>query len=358
MKSLIISCVSLTCGGAERVISILSSKLTEHFDSVKIVLWKDAPVFYEINEKVKIISIEKEIHSSNYLRKILWFRKFTKKNKPSIILSFLAKSSIGVILSQFGLKQKVIVAERNDPHHLKGGRLMIWIRDFLYSFATGILEQTESNKKYFKGKKLSKTDVIYNPIFIDPHFVGIANHTSRKKTIVSVGRLEPQKNHALLIEAFADFHKKHPDYKLTIFGEGHERSKLETLIKQLHLNKSVSLPGTKKNIFDLIKDASAFVLSSNFEGMPNALIESMCLGVPSISTKVSGAIDLIKNEENGLLINIGSKTELIDALEKIIFDRNLSNKISINAPKIYEQLSVNNIFSNWLNYLNTQLEKQ
>jgi glycosyltransferase involved in cell wall biosynthesis len=358
MKSLIISCVSLTCGGAEKVISILSSKFAEHFDSVKIVMWKDAPVFYKIDERVEITSIEKEIQSSNYLKKILWFRKFTKQNNPSIILSFLAKSSVGVILSQLGLKRKVIVAERNDPRYLKGGKPMIWIRDFLYTFATGILEQTESNKHYFKGKKLSKTNVIYNPVFMDAHFVGIANHVPRKKNIVSVGRLEPQKNHSLLINAFSEFHKKNPDYNLTIFGEGNERAKLENQIKQLQLNNCVNLPGNTTNVFDSIKDACAFVLPSNFEGMPNALIESMCLGIPSISTKVSGAIDLIKNEENGILINIGSKSELIGALERVIFNKDLSNKLSSNAPKLYEQLSVDNIASHWINYLSTQLKEK
>ncbi|MCL4102585.1 glycosyltransferase [Fibrobacter sp. HC4] len=351
MRSLVISCVALTCGGAERVISILSTKLAENYDSVKIVMWKDAPVFYDIDKKIEIISIETEINCSNYFKKILWFRSFLKRNKPTLVLSFLAKSSVGVLLASLGIKTKVIVAERNDPRFLRGGRLMIVLRDFLYTFATGILEQTENSKNYFKGGKLKKTSVIYNPVFMDARYVGIASRIEKKKKIVSVGRLEPQKNHELLIRAFFKVHQLHPDYQLIIYGEGECRANLKTLITSLHLSDCVFLPGNQSNVFDLIKDASAFVMTSNFEGMPNALIEAMCLGVPCISTKVAGAIDLIDHEKNGLLVDVGDESGIASSLLLLLDKSCFANKLGMNSSAIYEELSIEKIFVKWIDYL-------
>lgn len=351
MKSLLISCVALTCGGAERVISILSTKFAENYDSVKIIMWKEAPVFYAIDKRIEIISVEKEIKNSNYLKKILWFRSFLKKNKPTLVLSFLAKSSVGVMIACLGLKTKVIVAERNDPRFLKGGRPMIMIRDFLYTFATGILEQTESSKYYFKGRKLKKTSVIYNPVFMEPGNVGIACNLTKEKTIVSVGRLEPQKNHKLLIDSFKAIHANHPDYKLIIYGEGVCRNELELQIASLQLTDCVFLPGNQPNVIELIKTASVFIMTSNFEGMPNALIEAMCLGLPCISTKVAGAVDLVKHRENGLLVDIGDKMGVVESLSKLLEDCEFANHLGKSASDIYKELTVEKISAKWLDYL-------
>lgn len=355
MKTMVISCVSLACGGAERVISILSSKFLKQFDSVTIVTWKDAPVFYQISEKIRIVVIEKEISSSNYLKKIFWFRSFLKEQKPSIVLSFLAYSSIGVLIAHAGLKMPVIIAERNDPRYLNGGLPIILIRNFLYTFASGILEQTEQNKRYFKGIKRKKTSVIYNPIFMSSDHVGIAETVEKQNMIVSVGRLFPQKNHKMLIKAFANVYRRHPEYKLIIYGEGPCRNELENLITTLHLNQCVFLPGNKSNIFNLIKDARLFVMSSDFEGMPNALIEAMCLGLPCISTKVSGATDLISNGENGILVSIGSEEEMKNAIETIIENEALAKKISQKASRIYNELTVEKISGQWVSYVNKYL---
>ena len=351
MNLLVISCVSLTCGGAERVISILSKEFASRYDAVKIVMWKDAPVFYEIDKRIEVVSIEKEISSCNYVKKIWWFRKFVKKTRPSLVLSFLAKSSIGVLTACLATGQKVVVAERNDPRFLKGGWLMIMIRDFLYTFATGILEQTEMSKSYFTGTKLKKTSVIYNPVFMKLESIGGATKIEKKKKIVSVGRLEPQKNHNLLIDAFVRLHKIHPDYELVIYGEGTCRKSLEEKINKIHLNGFVKLPGNVSNIFDLICDAKLFVMTSNFEGMPNALIEAMCLGLPCVSTEVAGATDLIKDEENGMLVPVGNEERVFFAMKRIIEDDAFAKKIAESASCIYKELSVDVISNQWIEYI-------
>lgn len=351
-KILYISTVSLVCGGAERVISILSSEFAKKFDQVKIFIWLDKPVFYHIDSSVEIINITEECKSNNLFSKMIWFRKYIKMNPSDVILSFLAKSSIPVIYSTLFLTPKKIIAERNDPRKLKGGYLMRKFRDFTYNFADGILEQTNNNKNYFKGKKLSKTSVIYNPVFMDTNLVGSALNAAKTKTIVNVGRLEPQKDQETLIKAFAILHKKHPDYQLHIYGEGNERKKLESLIDNLNLSEYIILKGSTENIFESIKSAKAFILTSKFEGMPNALIEAMCLGLPCISTKVSGATDLIIDNMNGKLVDIGNVNQIASAIISLIEDDEHSFTLGNNATRLYQKLNVSIISKEWIDYIN------
>lgn len=350
-KTLYVSCVSLACGGAERVLSILTSRFADRYDTVKVFMWIDLPVFYEMDDRLEIISIEKECGSKNYLKKIGWFRNYVRHGHPDLILSFLAKSSINVLLATTGLHIPVIVGERNDPRFLKGGKPMIVIRDLIYNRATRILEQTENNKNYFSGAKYRKTDVIYNPVFMDLNVVGSALSAEKQRVMVSVGRLNSQKNHELLINSFKIFCTNHPEYKLIIYGEGENRANLEHLIERNQLTGKVLLPGSISNVFDQIKGAELFVMSSIFEGMPNALLEAMCLGLPCISTKVSGAVDLIKNGQNGLLVDIGDKDALVNAMETLASDQKMRESLGAEALKLYDLLNVDTIASQWCNYL-------
>ena len=184
-------------------------------------------------------------------------------------------------------------------------------------------------------------------------YVGTALKANKDNKIVSVGRLMPQKNHKLLLDAFDEVNKKYPDYKLEIYGDGPYKDELKDHIASLGLNNSVFLCGQHKDIFEKIKDASMYVLSSDYEGMPNSLIEAMCLGLPCISTKVSGATDLIKDGENGLLIDIGNKKELTESMKLLIEKPELSRSLAKEATNICEELEVNRIVEQWKDVINS-----
>lgn len=111
----------------------------------------------------------------------------------------------------------------------------------------------------------------------------------------------------MLIRAFAKIASKYPDYTLFIYGEGPLRRDLESLIKTLHLGNQVFLQGFKKNIHELISDAEFFILSSDFEGLSNALLEAMCMGIPCITTNVSGIDEVIHDKINGVLVSPGDE---------------------------------------------------
>ena len=111
----------------------------------------------------------------------------------------------------------------------------------------------------------------------------------------------------MLIRAFAKIASKYPDYTLFIYGEGPLRRDLEILIKTLHLGNQVFLQGFKKNIHEFISDAEFFILSSDFEGLSNALLEAMCMGIPCITTNVSGIDEVIHDKINGVLVSPGDE---------------------------------------------------
>jgi len=278
-------------------------------------------------------------------------RKYFRDNAKEII-SFLAPFNMVSIVASFGLNIPIIVADRNDPREVPGNSILRKARDFLYRFAEGIVLQTEYNRIYFSQAVQQKSRVVYNPVDLDEK-AGLALRVEKKKRVVSVGRLMPQKNQQMLLSAFAAVWEKHPDYELTIYGDGPERERLQGKIEQMGLQKCVFLPGSVQNVFDEIADSELFILSSNYEGMPNALIEAMCIGLPVISTRVSGATDLIEHGQNGLLIDVGDEVGLTLAMEKILDDAVFGKQLAENATKINEQLEVGKITSQWVDFINS-----
>ena len=168
-----------------------------------------------------------------------------------------------------------------------------------------------------------------------------------------MGRLEKEKNFPLLIHAFSKFLLKHPDYKLIIYGDGSLRSDLHKLAEQMLPEGTYELPGISNQILNKINGASMFVLSSDYEGMPNVLIEAMSLGIPVISTNCpsGGPEMLIDNTVNGILIPVADVEALFNAMCMIVENEDLAEQLSLNALKIKEKLNSDNVLPRWLQYL-------
>lgn len=356
-NNLVIVCGKLTSGGAERVISILSKPFAETFSEVKILTWREGEVFYKIDSRVEIISLPKISKTNNTFKKILFFRKWVQQSNISLILSFLTIFNILVIISTLSTKIPIIVAERNDPRFLKGGIIMRIIRNFIYRFANGIICQTQTAASALPNYLQKKIIVIFNPITMKQDEVGSALISTKSDTIISVGRILPQKDHKLLIDAFNILLQTFPSYRLKIYGKidttwGFE---IQQYIKDKGLIEKVILEGEQKDILNLIKEAKIFILTSKHEGMPNALIEAMCLGLPVISTKVAGAIDLIQNGYNGFLVE-PSKEQIANTCSQILANTSLAHYLGQNASKLFDQLNVSVISRQWISYLLTFTE--
>lgn len=347
MSNIFVCFGTLESGGAERVLSVLSPYLADSFEKVTYVMWRKGKRFYDLDSRIGIIELPELAGSDNIVRKAISFRRMIKERRPDIVISFLTPFNLLVLASLFHVDQKIAVAERNDPHFIKGGRLMHAIRRYLYNKADAIFCQTDKMAEFFTGSLHDKTHVIYNPLFIDSKLVGKALLAPKSKSIVSVGRLNSQKNYSMLIDGFNKFHSNHPDYILSIYGEGELRPALQSKIKNLGLTDSILLPGNDKNVHEKIVDAQAFIMTSFFEGMPNALIEAMALGLPCISTKVSGATELISHGNNGILIDTTSEA-IAQSLEEIVSNKELREQISQQAVSITSKLDQQTISHQWV----------
>lgn len=356
MSKLIVNTGTLSAGGAERVLSILSTPFADSFDEVHYVMWLDTKypeIFYEIDPRVKIVRVSEESGSAKVFNHVRWFRKYVRQENPDLVLSFMKKiglaSSISLLFS--GVKQ--VISERNDPRANKSKNLRRLINlTYLLPDVKGIVMQTQANKDYFESDTIrNKTVVIYNPILMSESYVGKSVSEKKRENIVSVGRLTKQKRFDVLIRAFSKFHKVHSSYKLYIFGEGEKRKELEKLVDDLSLKNCVFLAGRSNNVLDLISNAKMFCMSSAFEGMSNALIEAMCVGLPCISTRVSGATDLIKDGDNGFLVDIGDEEAIADKMIELSNDSELCSRMGEAASKTYQKLCAEVISKQWIDYL-------
>lgn len=337
---------TLCNGGAERVVSILAGKMAEMGLDVEILTYYERERSYEIHPNIKVSSVEKLSKTTNKIKNLFWLRKYFREN-AKVVISFLAPFNMLAITAGIGSSIPVIVADRNDPNKIPGNQIIRKLRDLLYLFADQIVVQTQKNKTYFPQAVQKKCTVIYNPIDLGVYHA-IALKTSAKKKIVTAGRLMPQKNQTMLIRAFAETAAQNSEYELVIYGEGPCRQELEHLIMELGLETKVSLPGNVSDLHERIKDAELFVLSSDYEGMPNALIEAMCMGLPCISTKVSGATDLIQNGKNGILTEIGAERELAEAMYTLLQNPAARQQIAEEAVKLGNELFTDRIVKQWL----------
>ena len=170
----------------------------------------------------------------------------------------------------------------------------------------------------------------------------------------------PQKNQALLIKAFSKVVKDYPFYKLQILGDGPLLTELEQIAKDCGIYQNVDFLGYVEDVSPFIKDASLFVLSSDFEGMPNALMESMALGLPCISTDCSGggARFLIENNINGVIVPQKDVDILASAMLHVLKDKTFASRIGLEANKICNKLNPNRIYSKWEKYIETIIRKR
>jgi glycosyltransferase involved in cell wall biosynthesis len=351
MSKIVISFATLAQGGAARVCANLSTPFCDAYDSVILVTWTDKPQFYEYDHRAKWYCIEKEVGSRNDMKRMLWFRHLIKHEKPDIILSFLEPLNLRVLICTVGLGVKTIVAERTDPWIVNKYWIAQQLEKLIYRRADAILVQTPTIKRFFNGSLSSRTRIIYNPVNLSEDMVGAALETPKKKRIVSIARLISDKNHDILIKAFYNFLQYHPDYSLTIYGDGPLLDELQSLTKSLNIEDKVSLPGPSKTIHRDILDAEMMCLVSNREGMSNSMIEAMTLGLPCICTKVSGAVDLIEDGINGLLVDIRDEDGLAKNMEFIANNPERAKQIGQSATAVYKLLNKDKIYKEWVDFV-------
>lgn len=309
----------LAGGGAERVVSVLCSSLADLGYYVDLVLYERKTNEYSISNKVHVHVLPKNDKGENrlvyYLKKLLLLRRIIKDNHPDVLIPFLPYQVEHTFFASRGLNIPMVVTVRNNPMFDTKNDKQRKMRDWIAQHTEGVFLQTETQKEYFPEKIKEKCFVVANPI---SESIINANYTvgNQIKRLISVGRLEEQKNFSALIKAFHEVKKNHEELSLDIYGEGSLREQLQTLIDTLGLTDSVRLCGRTNDIAATLVEHDLFIMSSNFEGMPNSLMEAMGVGLPCISTDCpTGPKELLGANQRGILIETENVDELVNAIQ-------------------------------------------
>lgn len=341
---------NLCNGGAQKVISNISSELCKT-DKVHILLLNREDHEYTVDSKVVVSSIAdtfEEYQSMNKIKILLKIRKYIKQNNIKTVVGFL---HCGYILgiATLGLSVRKISSIRNNPTNNESCFQGIrgYLDNFWFDHSDAIVLQTKDQLEFVKKKNILKCYVIPNPVHSEPFdFV----YRSKVKEIIMVGRLEKQKNYYLMLNAFKNLELAKSGIKLKIFGEGREKENIKLFIEKNEMEKNVILCGWSDSIKCEMIKSDCYVLSSNYEGMPNALMEAMSIGLPCISTDCkTGPRDLISNRENGLLVQKDNINELENALRMLInMDCMERKKMGMNAHEdMKNNYNISKISEKW-----------
>lgn len=349
---------SLHKGGAERVFVNLADYFQKKGYRVTMVTQYQFPANeeYALPQGVRrVLSdlTEEEVSNSrivNFCRRVNKLHRIWKIEKPNLVLSCIGKNNFMTVVTTLFTRTKSVVSVVGEAKEEYPSRMMRMLANLLFPFADGIVLQTERSR-YFFNKKIQRKAVILpnslNPDFIRPRYEGV-----RDKRIVSVGRMDANKNHAMMIRAFASLAERYPDYTLTIYGEGELRKALEELVEQLGLSDRVFMPGVIPDVAKQIEKASLFLLTSYSEGISNALIEALATGLPVISTDVpsGGTVELITDNVNGLIIPVGDEKALERAMDRLLGDPAYADRLGKKAVKIQERLAPERVNGLWQEY--------
>lgn len=354
MKKIIFYIAGLQRGGAERVIA----NLANYFDGIgyDVTMFTDCVLAkeYPLNKSVhrEIVGYEPTgKRGRDMLRRIMVIRDAYKKVQPDAVVAFIGKTNIRALLASFGTGIPVIVSVRSTPQREYRTKAMRILAKLLFARAAGVVFQTEGAKAWFGKTVQKKSAILANPLHPDavrPRFEG-----KRTNEIVTVGRLERVKNHRMLIEAFCQVSTEFPETVLRIYGDGQERKALEKLIEEKNMQEKVLLMGDHDKIPELIYQSRIFVLSSDAEGMPNALMEAMALGLAVVSTDCpcGGPAMVVRHGENGLLVPIGDAKAMAEALRELLSDAEKEERFGREAHKLGEELAPERVNKAWQDYV-------
>lgn len=347
-------------GGAERVIANLSNEFVAYGWEIEILTIYGSKQDYELDGRVSVRNIicKCPVRVLRPFERFATIRRYIGEGEPDVVVSFLADVNIHVILSMLGLKKKLVVSERNDPQRDPKQKWMRWLRDRLYGRVDGIVFQTGDAQAYFNKflKKEIITEIISNPI---KDKLPIYNKDTDSNEFITACRLNTQKNLPLMIDAFKILVAKGLDVQLSIYGEGPERKSLEAYIKTLGLDDRVFLYGFTNEIHNKMKNAACFVISSDYEGISNSMLEALAIGTPVVATDcpVGGARMYITDNVSGRLVPCGDVDSLADAMYMAVQDRKTAIVWGETASNIRNDLTVSKIASRWRAYLEEILGK-
>lgn len=358
-KKIVFVIATLATGGAERVASLLTNGWVARGNEVAIILLGSAQAHhFPLDERIRVIELDRLRHSTSVLQSLMAaggrvkaLRAAIVAEAPDAVVSFMDTTNVLTLLATRGMDVPVIVSERTDPTQHRIPRFWTFLRRCLYPRAHRVVVQTHSVARRWANGFLpdERVRTIANPVALpDPAADAAPTVALPRRFIVSVGRLIPSKRLDLLLRAYAPLAARDGAPALVIVGDGPEKDCLLELARQLGLADKLVLAGHAASPYPYLRRAEMFVMTSEFEGYPNALIEAMAAGLPVISFDCpSGPDEIIRQGENGFLVPPGDVSGLTRTMEQVWTDDALRVRLGTSAAEIAATLSVEKILDQW-----------
>ena len=337
MKTLMIVTGGLGSGGLERISCFVANKFVEKGWKVVVLtllqLDSDKGAFQNLNDNVDVVYFNGDFEpSTNKIKAIKYWRKMIKTSakqyKPDSILSMTFKVGSMVCLFAPKYARKVTIREISDPKSKVRSQFVNKMTEIFCRKAKNIIFQTNWERSCFGKRIQSKGVVIPNPLSIKVENYGKHN----EKRIFTLTRLTlEQKRQDILIKGFELFSKTHPDYTLEIYGRGEDEEKIKKLINESECKDKIVLNAPRPKIHDAVLNSRCFAITSDFEGMSNALLECYSLGIPCISSDWPGVEDIITDGEDGLIYKRQDVEEFAKLLGKVADNDELCERLSKNS---------------------------
>ncbi|HXG91035.1 MAG TPA: glycosyltransferase family 4 protein [Blastocatellia bacterium] len=348
---------SLQGGGAERVMTTMANHWAAAGWTITLLTLDDgtAPLFYELDNRVRRLPLAVAKDSSNAIaafrntiKRVRALRHAIRDSRPDVVLSFMDTTNVITILATRAFRVPVVVSERSDPESNNPGKLWSLLRQMTYPLADALVVQSKGAFDYFSPSVQSRAHIIPNPVLFPVLRNQEASIEIRKPFAAAMGRMVRAKGFDLLLRAFAQIKDKHSKWSLAILGDGPLRGEIEMFRDELGLCDRVVMPGRVSNPYEVLSQADLFVMSSRYEGFPNALCEAMASGLAVISTDCpSGPREIIRDEIDGLLVLNQDVTMLANAMDRLMSNETERAMLGARACEVTRRFSLDEVARIW-----------
>lgn len=349
---------NLSFGGAEKMATFVANSLAQRGHKISIfVLSNKGDIHQKINKNISVYYYNKARNKNTYIQYYNWLKylkPLIKKEDTQVLVSFLGIPNLVCTIIGKLLNIPSIISERGDPYTaFSDGRLVTKIILWIYNHSNGAVFQTIEASKFYNIALQKRSKVIPNPIFLNGKNLTI-NYDDLPKTIVYIGRLDNyQKRIDILLSAFHEFYKNHNEYRLVIYGRGPAQSFVEEYIRNNSLSKCIELKGVSISPMEDMAKEGIYVITSDFEGISNSLLEAMAIGMPVVTTDHSpgGGRLLVKDHKNGIIVPKGNPHYIAKALSEFADSPTLCRCCGLEATKVIQRFESKKIISIWETYI-------
>ena len=285
-------------------------------------------------------------------RRTIWLRRTIRKIKPDAVLSFLTQTNILTVLATRGLATHTAISERNDPRLQRHRPRVEFMRRIVYPWADVVTANSkgalDALQAFVPEEKLA---FLPNPLADQPSSETFA---FAAPTVITVGRLVEQKGIDVLLAAWAKVAASLPGWRLALVGDGPLAEALKEQASKLGVEDSVDWVGHVSDPFPLLRGAKLFVMTSRFEGTPNALLEAMACGLPAVVSDASpGPCELIGTDESraGLIVPVEDANATADAILRLARDDTLRRRFGLAARERVRAHDADHAIDVWLRLL-------